>query len=95
MKRFSILLAVVFVLAFLMSASAQEVKVVNGGIVNGKATSLPKPMYPEAAKAAKVEGMIGVDVEIAENGMTADISLRLQNLQGPDAEPKKNVHYRL
>ena len=43
-------------------------KVIKGGILNGKAVSLPKPEYPEAAKAAKVEGKVVVDVVIGEDG---------------------------
>src|SRR3954469_2591683 len=71
MKRFSGLLVLVFVFAFLSTAWGQEQKVINGGVLNGKATRLPKPEYPEAAKAGKVEGMIAVNVEIDENGMIA------------------------
>src|SRR5437870_4163311 len=69
MKRFSGLLLVALVASFMTTALAQEQKVVNGGVLNGRAKSLPKPEYPEAAKSAKVEGMIAVDVEIAESGV--------------------------
>lgn len=68
MKRFLTLM--VLVLAYSVSmAAAQDVKKINGGTLNGKARSLPKPAYPESAKAAKAEGMIAVEVEIDENGI--------------------------
>ena len=43
-------------------------KKINGGILNGKATSLPKPAYPAEAKAAGLEGTVYVNVVIDENG---------------------------
>lgn len=50
-------------------ALAQEtVKTINGGVLNGKAVSLPKPAYPGAAKAAKVEGAVKVEIIIDESG---------------------------
>lgn len=41
---------------------------VNGGVINGKAISLPKPKYPAAAKAVKASGAVNVQVTIDENG---------------------------
>jgi TonB family protein len=41
---------------------------VSGGVVNGKATSLPKPPYPAAAKAVRAAGTVSVQVLIDENG---------------------------
>lgn len=50
-------------------ALAQEgVKTINGGVLNGKAVSLPKPAYPAAAKTAKVEGAVKVEIIIDESG---------------------------
>ena len=43
-------------------------KQINGGIVNGKATSLPKPAYPAAARAVRAEGAVSVQVLIDEDG---------------------------
>lgn len=40
----------------------------SGGVVNGKATSLPKPPYPAAARALNVEGEVNVQVLIDEAG---------------------------
>ncbi|HEV2884213.1 MAG TPA: TonB family protein [Pyrinomonadaceae bacterium] len=41
---------------------------ISGGVLNGKATSLPKPVYPPIAKAAKASGTVTVQVTIDENG---------------------------
>ena len=43
----------------------QELK---GGILNGKATSLPKPEYSAEARAAKLEGTVKINVLIDEQG---------------------------
>jgi len=48
---------------------AREPSSLNGGILNGKATSLPKPVYPEAALAVKAEGTVVVQITIDESGM--------------------------
>ena len=39
-----------------------------GGVLNGKAVSLPKPSYPSAARKAQAAGMVAVQVLIDENG---------------------------
>lgn len=43
-------------------------KKISGGVINGKATSFPKPAYPAAAKAVKASGAVNVQVEVDENG---------------------------
>lgn len=43
-------------------------KVISGGIVNGKAKSLPKPVYPESARIAKIAGQVNVEVVIDQTG---------------------------
>lgn len=43
-------------------------KVVSGGVLNGKATYLPKPAYPAIAKAARASGTVTVQVLVDENG---------------------------
>jgi TonB family protein len=48
------------------AASAKGV--LNGGIINGKAVSLPMPEYPDAAKAANAKGTVAVQVTIDEGG---------------------------
>ena len=67
----SICLAIIFALGVLLSsASAQRPtpKIISGGILNGKAVSLPKPPYPDAARAVKASGAVGVKVLIDETG---------------------------
>lgn len=41
---------------------------VSKGVINGTATSLPKPAYPPAAKAIRVSGDVSVQVTIDEQG---------------------------
>lgn len=41
---------------------------ISGGVLNGKATSLPKPPYPAAARAVGASGAVTVQVLIDENG---------------------------
>lgn len=43
-------------------------KTISGGVVNGKAISLPAPAYPAAAKAVGAKGSVSVQVLIDENG---------------------------
>ena len=42
--------------------------VISGGVLNGKAISLPKPAYPAIAKQAKATGTVIVQVLVDENG---------------------------
>jgi protein TonB len=41
---------------------------ISGGVLNGKAISLPKPGYPPIAKAARASGTVTVQVTIDESG---------------------------
>ncbi|HEY8185895.1 MAG TPA: TonB family protein [Pyrinomonadaceae bacterium] len=41
---------------------------ISGGVLNGKAISLPKPAYPAIAKQAHASGTVVVQVTIDENG---------------------------
>ncbi len=49
-------------------------KMVSGGVLNGKATSLPKPAYPAAAKAVRAAGSVSVQVVISESGSVISAS---------------------
>ncbi|HKP73668.1 MAG TPA: TonB family protein, partial [Pyrinomonadaceae bacterium] len=44
------------------------VRPVSGGVLNGKALELPKPMYPETARRARVIGVVTVEVVIDVDG---------------------------
>ncbi len=43
-------------------------KTISGGVLNGKAISLPKPPYPPAAKAVRAGGSVSVQVLVDEQG---------------------------
>jgi TonB family protein len=45
-----------------------EGKAISSGVLNGKATSLPKPPYPAAAKAVGASGAVNVQVVLDETG---------------------------
>ncbi len=49
-------------------------KTISGGVLNGKATSLPQPAYPPAAKAVRAGGTVSVSVKIDENGNVVSAS---------------------
>ena len=67
MKLLTIVFAVcLFVLVCVSAAAAQST--IQAGIVNGKAISLPRPVYSDEAKAAGLEGTVFVDVVIDESG---------------------------
>ena len=69
------LLAVSLFLMCAVTAAAQDpilppvLPVIRGGILNGKAVSLPKPEYPESARAAHIGGRVAVDVTVDEQGL--------------------------
>jgi TonB family protein len=42
--------------------------VISGGVLNGKAISLPQPAYPPLAKAARASGVVHVFVTLDESG---------------------------
>jgi protein TonB len=44
------------------------VRPISGGILNGKAVSLPAPLYPEIAKRARTIGTVVVEVVIDVSG---------------------------
>lgn len=49
-------------------------KQISGGVLNGKARSLPKPAYPPAARAVRAAGAVTVQVLIDENGNVVSAS---------------------
>lgn len=70
-KLFPIFMSVLLCLligAAAIAAQENAVKTVNGGVLNGKAVSLPLPKYPEEAKKDGAEGAIAVTITIDEEG---------------------------
>lgn len=51
-----------------LTAQSVTRTIVQGGVVNGKAVSLPKPEYPQALKEAGIEATVAVNVTIDESG---------------------------
>ncbi len=51
-----------------MGAPRPILRPVSGGVLNGSATFLPPPMYPETAKRMRTSGTVTVEVVIDENG---------------------------
>jgi protein TonB len=43
-------------------------KPISGGVLNGTAISLPAPMYPDAAKRSRMQGVVTVEVVLDETG---------------------------
>lgn len=43
-------------------------KQISGGVLNGKAVSLPRPPYPPAARAVRASGAVSIQVLIDEDG---------------------------
>lgn len=50
------------------SSSSGVAKPIEGGVLNSKALTLPKPVYPEEARRIKVSGRVTVRVVVDENG---------------------------
>jgi len=48
--------------------SGETPRKISGGVLNGKASSLPAPAYPAAARAVKASGAVNVQVTINEQG---------------------------
>jgi len=51
-----------------VAAQDNPPKIMNGGVLNGKAITLPKPAYPAEAREAKAEGTFSVRITIDEAG---------------------------
>ena len=51
------------------SSTTTDTKSISGGVLNGKALSLPTPKYPAAAMAIKATGMVTVQVTVDTNGV--------------------------
>ncbi len=52
----------------IIQASGTQRVLLNGGVLNGKAISLPQPPYPPIAKAAHASGKVAVQLTVDERG---------------------------
>jgi TonB family protein len=59
--------------------AALSPQVIEGGILNGKARSMPRPLYPPDAKAARVRGSVPVRVVVDVDGRV----MSAQAVDGP------------
>lgn len=86
MKTLYSMLLGVLLLAGISVQAQTAPKVINGGVVNGKATSLPKPEYPEELRKSGIEALVGVNVTIGEDGsvMLAEADLNDQRVRKND-----------
>ena len=50
------------------SIESEQRAPINGGVLNGKTTSMPIPPYPEIAKAARASGAVNVEILVDETG---------------------------
>src|ERR1041384_1122044 len=96
-KLISGLAALLFVsVVYISTGAAQETapKMIRGGLLNGKAISLPKPAYPEEAKKDNAEGRVSVAVTIDEEGNVIDAKALAEfTVKGADGvEETKQVH---
>lgn len=67
-KIFFVLIAILFCITALTNAQEQKPRIISAGVLNGKAISLPKPTYPQIARAAQASGTVVVQITIDENG---------------------------
>ncbi len=86
---FSVSVALVFAIAMAATgiyAQDSGPKMINGGVLNGKATSLPMPEYPGDALAKNMGGVIGVKVTIDESGTVIAAEVESEAKQAPAAD---------
>jgi TonB family protein len=50
------------------AAAGQKPRAISGGVLNGKAITLPQPEYPAEAKAAGAAGSVAIQVTVDEQG---------------------------
>ena len=72
MKKQFLFASAIFVFAVsAVIAQTSQIKTISGGVINGKAASLPAPKVPAAAKAVKACGIVNVQVSIDTDGNIA------------------------
>jgi len=86
MKSFLIGL-IVLTMSATVVFSQDEGRVIKGGVLNGKAVSLPKPTYPDEARIAKFRAMVAVSVVIDEAGNVISAKRVPKMKAGEQTEP--------
>ncbi len=94
MFRISIIAGIALVFAFVLCTSGvlaqdpgrelvpnQAPKIINGGVLNGKAKDLPMPEYPEDARSKGIGGKVIVAVTIDESGNVIMANADVQDLK--------------
>ncbi len=98
MRKIMILFSLIALFCFSQTNSAQnkEEKIIKGGIVNGKAVSLPPPDYPKEAENACAGGKVEVEILIGEDGnvISAKAISGDELLQKPGIEAAKKAKFR-
>jgi len=82
-------LSALLTLSTLAFGQQEAPKVINGGVLNGKAVSLAKPAYPADAKTVGVQGAVNVEIVIDEGGNV--ISAAAVKPKDGEAEPAVEV----
>lgn len=70
---FALILLAIQVAAQPATQSKPQPKQISGGILNGKAIYLPKPIYPVSAAAVKVDGTVNVKILVDEAGNVVSV----------------------
>lgn len=88
---------IIFLLFVSFQISFAQEKNATGGIVNGKATYLPKPDYPQEAKDFCVDGIVEVQVLIGEDGnvISAEAISGDELLRDSAVEAAKKAKFRM
>ena len=80
MKRFTTLMVFVFVIAVSV-VTAQDVKTVKGGTLNGRASSLPAPEYPEGVTAPPTSVVVNVLIDESGSVIFAEAEINSRAVQ--------------
>ncbi|HZE73052.1 MAG TPA: TonB family protein [Pyrinomonadaceae bacterium] len=77
--------------------SSDPSKEIDGGVLNSKALDLPKPKYPEAARAAKITGRVTVKILLDEKGniVSAEAIDGPQELRAAAVEAARKARFTL
>ena len=78
-------------LSFVIVPAQEMPKEIKGGILNGKATSLPAPEYPSEARATGLEATVTVDVVVDESGTVISAAAKEVSKLNSGGDLEENV----